>query len=182
MMEKIDILWQLIEPVVSSYGFELVDIEFFRQGRWILRIYIDTPDLEIIPNLGAISKTGVKIEDCVRISREISALLDVEDIIEHSYNLEVSSPGPQRPIKKPSDFQRFIGCPVKVHTISPLPPPEGSEEPPRKNFTGLLKSADESEIEVEVAGTLYKIPLREIDKAKLNPDMNRWVDLALKRK
>ena len=92
----------LIEPVLEEMEFELVDTEYLRDhGRWILRLYIDRED-------------GVTIDDCVAVSREIGDLIDVKDIVEHEYVLEVSSPGLNRPLKKDKDFYRVLGKKVKI--------------------------------------------------------------------
>ena len=87
----------LLMPILTDLGMELVDLEFKREGHsWFLRLFIDKPG-------------GVTLDDCAEVSREVSALLEVEDPIEAPYRLEVSSPGIDRPLKKPADFDRFAG-------------------------------------------------------------------------
>ncbi len=89
---------------------ELVDLEYTREGTdWFLRVFID-------------KEGGVMLDDCAEVSREVSALLEVEDIVKTAYRLEVSSPGLDRPLKKPADYQRFVGSLVKVKTYEQLDP------------------------------------------------------------
>ena len=176
-------LWQIVEPVVVGAGFELVGLEFVRQGKWVLGVYIDYPNPEVVVGVGAFSSRGVTIDDCVRVSRELSAVLDVEDLITFSYNLEVSSPGPQRPLMKPSDFVKFIGCPVRIQTSHLIDASGGEGEfPARKKFRGEIVDVDELGVEVQVGEARYRIPFGEIERANLNPDMERWVALAMERR
>jgi ribosome maturation factor RimP len=98
----------LIDPVVRAAGVELYDLEVGRmKGKILLRVYIDR-------------EGGVTIDDCEAVSREIEAMLDVEDPIPMSYVLEVSSPGLDRPLKKPKDFKRFSGKKVRLVTREPI--------------------------------------------------------------
>lgn len=99
---------KLILPLIDSFGFELVDIEFVKEaGAYYLRAYIDKPG-------------GINIEDCENISRRFSDLLDEEDFIDESYILEVSSPGLGRPLKKEKDFVRSIGEDIEIRLFAPL--------------------------------------------------------------
>lgn len=142
---------QLAEPLVQAEGLELVDVEFIReQAGWILRVYIDKPG----------GKVG--LDECSAVSHALDPVLDVEDFIPHEYSLEVSSPGLNRPLKKPEHFQRAVGQKVKVKTFGPI------GEPPRKNFSGVLTGVGEGEVTVEVEGAgAFRIPLRDIAKAHL---------------
>ncbi len=110
-MGRVDLLpklWEIIEPVVTAEGMELVEVEFQRETRgWVLRLYIDRPD-------------GVTLEDCVSVSRQVGDVLDVKDPIDHPYHLEVSSPGLDRPLRKPKDFERFSGSSVKLTLSEPV--------------------------------------------------------------
>lgn len=102
------IVTNLVEPVIEKYPYELVDVEFIKEGpNWYLRIYIDKPG-------------GITIDDCKVISEEVSDLLDAEDPIPQSYFLEVSSPGLERPLKKESDFERFKGELVEIRLFKPI--------------------------------------------------------------
>ena len=107
-MKKItDVVWELAEPVVQEHGCQLWDVEYVREaGQWYLRLYLDKDG-------------GVDILDCEAVSRKVSDLLDQADPIEGSYTFEVSSAGAERPLKRPSDFQRFLGHPVLVKTYKP---------------------------------------------------------------
>jgi len=133
----------LIFPIVSSEGLDLVDIEYKREGsRWILRIYLD-------------KEGGVNLEDCSRVSRQIEAVLDVEDVIKHSFVLEVSSPGLTRPLKKIEDYHRFKDRLVKIKI-------------PKGTFRGFIRAVDGAEIIIEEKkGRCLRIPFRDIVKANL---------------
>src|SRR3970040_1321024 len=104
----IDSVREILDSLLLGYGFELVDIEYRREGRgWVLRIYIDKDG-------------GVSVEDCARISRELGSLLDLNDIIPGTYNLEISSPGLTSALKKVRDFERFKGKLLKIKTMKDI--------------------------------------------------------------
>lgn len=146
-----DELTALIEPAIESLGYELSDIDVKLGGKdGFLRIYIDRPE-------------GIVIEDCESVSRQVSAILDVEDPLPGHYVLEVSSPGLDRTLTKPAHFQRFMGEDVRVKLRFPL---DG-----RRNFRGALRSADEEKIEVEVDGESHSLPLATIESARLVPTL-----------
>jgi len=137
----------VIEPVIEDTGFELIDVESFtRSGRWVLCIYIDKKD-------------GVTIDDCVKVSREISDLIDINGIIENEYSLEVSSPGLNRPLKKEKDFLNVIGKTINVKMSASV---NGC-----KNFSGHLKSLEAQAVCIEMDGKLVTLQLAEIQKANL---------------
>jgi len=142
------------EALIAAEGLELVDVEYVREHEgWILRLFIDKAG-------------GVGIEDCTRVSHAVGPSLDVEDLIPHEYHLEVSSPGLNRPLTKPAHFQKATGQKVKVRTFGPL------FEPPRKNFTGVLKGVEPEAVTVEVEGAgAFRIPLKDIAKANLEFDV-----------
>ncbi len=141
-------LWSMIEPVLEPEGIELVDIEFkLERGRWILRLYIDTPQ-------------GVTLDDCELVSRQIGALLDIKDPIEHRYVLEVSSPGINRVLRKERDFRLFAGSPVRIRTRRKLTG--------RRNFQGILKGMENSAIILEVDGARLEIDPKTVEKANLD--------------
>lgn len=142
---------QLAEGLVAGEGCELVDVEFTRDpGGWILRVFIDKPG----------GKVG--LDECSAVSNALDPALDVEDFIPHEYSLEVSSPGLNRPLRKPEHFKRAVGQKVKVKTFGPI------GEPPRKNFTGVLTGAEAEQVVVEVEGAgAFTIPMRDIAKANL---------------
>lgn len=141
-------LWSMIEPVLEPEGIELVDIEFkLEGGRWVLRLYIDTPQ-------------GVTLDDCELVSRQIGALLDIKDPIEHRYVLEVSSPGINRVLRKEEDFRLFAGSPVRIRTRRKLAG--------RRNFQGILKGTEDSAIILEVEGARVEIDPKNVEKANLD--------------
>jgi len=139
----------LTEPLLAQLGYELVELEFASgHGRGVLRIFIDKP-------------TGIGIDDCERVSREVSALLDVEDPIPSAYALEVSSPGDDRVLRKPEHFERFVGSRVWVELKAPR---EG-----RRRYTGRLAAMNAAGIELEVDQDRVNVPFAEIGKARLAP-------------
>lgn len=137
----------LVEPILDEMGFELVDALYLsKHGRWVLRIYIDRDG-------------GVTINDCARVSGEMSDLLDVKEIIEHEYVLEVSSPGLNRPLKKERDFIRTIGKKIKVRMAVPV---NG-----QRNFTGYLSNFQNRTLYVEMERGVVELPWQEVEKANL---------------
>ena len=155
-MAKVDVASQvtaLAEQLLSSLGMELVDLEYKREGReMILRLFIDKDG-------------GVNLDDCAAVSRELSEVLDVEDIISEHYSLEVSSPGLDRPLKKIEDFQRFKGRLVKIRTFEPLPDDAGNK---RKTFLGELKGLENGMVLLALKeGQNAAIPYEKVAKANL---------------
>lgn len=142
-------------PLAAAEGLELVDLEFAGAGGHpTLRLYIDKPG-------------GVSLEDCTQVSRALSAALDVEDPIEGSYELEVSSPGLDRPLRTPEHFQRFAGENVRIKTYGPLDT-AGS----RKTFVGRLLGLEENSVLVDVDGAVFRIPHTLIAKANIEPSFD----------
>ena len=145
-------VYELIEPILETLDIELVDVEYLTErGRWILRVYID-------------KHGGVTLDDCARVSGEIEYPIDVQDIIEHEYVLEVSSPGLNRPLRKEKDYERAMGKKVKIKMSFPL---EG-----RRRFTGYLRYLDDEHLNIEVDGKLFRLPRRNIVKANLVYDFD----------
>lgn len=144
------ILERLLNEPVESLGYELVDIDYSASGRGLLRVYIDLPG-------------GITLDDCERVSKQLSAFLDVEDPIPGSYMLEVSSPGMDRRLRRPEHFRRFVGAEIKVELNAPQ---EG-----RRRFRGELKEAEDNHIVLEVDGVSWELPLEAIGIAKLVPDL-----------
>ena len=153
-----DQLTELIEPVCVDAGYELVAIEYKGGGSGgLLRVYIDYPTG---------SDKSIGFDDCATLSRELSAILDVEDPIVDKYNLEVSSPGIERPLRTPEHFKRFVGHQAKVALREGL---DG-----RRKFTGqLIKVCDGGvAVTINVDGTNFDLPLADLSSAKLVPDWN----------
>ncbi|HMB71981.1 MAG TPA: ribosome maturation factor RimP [Gammaproteobacteria bacterium] len=146
-----DELARLLEPAVERLGYELADVEVKIGGRdGVLRVFIDKP-------------AGIGLDDCETVSRQISALLDVEDPIPGHYRLEVSSPGLDRRLTKPEHFQRFTGENVRVKLRTPR---DG-----RRNFRGALQACDADNIEIEVDGETHRLPIGSIESARLVPTL-----------
>lgn len=144
---------ELAQPILSSLGLELADLEFRKSGRThILCIYIDKPG-------------GVTLDDCADLSRELSLLLDVEDCIPERYTLEVSSPGLNRPIKKLEDFIRFKGRLSEVKTFELFEDEAGNR---RKTFLGTIEGVEDDLVLLLLKeGQRARIPFDRIAKAKL---------------
>lgn len=142
------LLEEMALKVTTGMGIELVDVEYFPAGnRSRVVVYIDKPG-------------GVFIEDCEEVNKALGEILDREDPIPSSYLLEVSSPGVERPLKKPEDYKRFKGNYVKIKTFNKIND--------RKNFAGILKDFEKNLVVIEIdTGEHYTIPLQEIAKANL---------------
>ncbi|MEO5624609.1 MAG: ribosome maturation factor RimP [Dokdonella sp.] len=144
-------LSELLAPAITDLGLELVGIEYSPNAAGsVLRVYIDEPE------------RGVTIEDCERASREISALLDVNDPVAGRYTLEVSSPGLERPLFTPAHFTRFMGEVAKINVSLPL---DG-----RRRFQGPIRAVEGDRITIEQDGVPVTIAHANIAKARLVPD------------
>lgn len=149
MASKHDQLKALLQPVVESFDCELWGLEYFSQGRHsTVRLYIDAPE-------------GVTLEDCERVSRQASAVLDVEDPIAGEYTLEVSSPGVDRPLYTLEQFARYAGEQVTIKLRSAY---EG-----RRKFSGLLNGIENDDVLVVVDENEYLLPIELIEKANIVP-------------
>ncbi len=178
----------LIEPLLERLGYELIELEYVpNRGNALLRIYIDrlgadgagaddreqseaTPAQLVTLNAAneledggeALRESGIGIEDCARVSREVSALLDVDDPIPSAYTLEVSSPGEDRVLRTRAHFDRFAGSRVHVELNVPR---DG-----RKRYTGTLTSINDVGVELEVDRQPVTVRFDEIEKARLAPE------------
>ena len=162
MTLEIERVQQIAERVAASSGLELVEVEFRGGGKSrLLRIFIDKPG-------------GVTHEDCANLSREVSTILDVEDVVPGSYLLEVSSPGLDRKLSRPADFERFTGSRVKIMTREPV---NGN-----RHFDGRLQSFQQGRLTLDLAipkkksqpaGTpqLLELTLDNVEKANLVPEL-----------
>jgi ribosome maturation factor RimP len=142
-----------VQPILDSMQLELVEIEFARMGKdAVLRLFID-------------KEGGVTLDDCAGVSRELSAILDVEEVITVNYTLEVSSPGLDRPLKKIQDYERYAGRLVKIRTYEPFPDDAGNK---RKTFLGTLAGLVDGAVRITLKeGQTASIPLDRIAKANL---------------
>ena len=149
-MAKIaDKVLSIINPSIEDLGYELLGIEYITSGKHsILRLYIDSED-------------GIGVDDCEIVSRQVSAIMDVEDPITGQYNLEVSSPGIERPLFVVAHYMRFLGHDVRLRTFRPI---EG-----RRNFTGAIGSVSEKSNSLELVTELgpVTLDLDLIEKANL---------------
>jgi ribosome maturation factor RimP len=145
-----DQLIELLQPVVVNLGCELWELEYAaRSGGGLLRLYIDSPQ-------------GITLEDCERVSRAVSEAMDAEDPITGHYTLEVSSPGLDRVLRTAEHFARFNGERVRVETITAV---NG-----RKRFAGRLAEVSEGQIALDVDGSLIRLPIGGIHKARVAPE------------
>lgn len=137
----------IAEPMCDAEGFELVHVECVSdRAGMIVRIYLDKPG-------------GITIDDCVRMTRQLGDIIDVELEKIAAYRLEISSPGAKRPLKKQADFERFLGSRVKVETTEPI----GE----RRKFTGILSKAQDGCVEVIVNNETVVFRLEQITKSRL---------------
>jgi ribosome maturation factor RimP len=154
-----DALMRLLEPSIEALNYELVDIEYAREGRGgVLRLFIDRRAEEP----GGRPPASVTVDDCARVSHLVSELLESEDPIKGRYTLEVSSPGFDRILRKRSHFERFVGMRIFAELKLPI---NG-----RRRFAGMLKSVAGDSIVVEVDGQAHELPLERIQKARLRPE------------
>jgi ribosome maturation factor RimP len=156
----------LIEPLIGRLGYELVELEQTSgRGSAVIRIFIDRPFPGGDGSAPADPNGGIGLTDCERVSREVSALLDVEDPIPTAYRLEVSSPGFDRVLRTPAHFARFVGSRIAVELAVPR---EG-----RRRYTGRLLQADEAGIALEVDGQRVAIRFAEMGKARLTGQVDQ---------
>jgi ribosome maturation factor RimP len=145
-------LTEMLTSPVEALGFELVGVEFVRAGKHsILRVYID-------------KEAGIDVDDCADVSHQVSAVLDVEDPITTEYNLEVSSPGMDRPLFKPAHYESIIGETVSVKLRMPI---DG-----RRNFKGTLLSCENGVISVKVDNDTFELAVENIEKGNLVPNFD----------
>lgn len=140
----------MLQPVVEGLGYEFWGLEYRTQGRHtVLRIFIDD------------AEKGISVDDCEKVSRQISGVLDVEDPIQVEYTLEVSSPGMDRPLFQLAQYEAFAGHRVEIRLRMPF---EG-----RRKFQGLLKGIEEADVVVVVDDHEYLLPFDSIERAHIVP-------------
>ena len=140
---------RLVQPTIEAMGYEICDVELKLGGRkGLVRLFIDGPD-------------GIGLEDCEKVSNQVSGILDVEDPIPGEYSLEVSSPGLDRRLRKPADFDRFAGNEIRLQLQAPL---DG-----RRRFRGRLEGMEDGNVCMTVDGQRYTLPLNDVEMARLIP-------------
>src|SRR5689334_23588444 len=159
-------LISIVEPVCQAAGYELVELRFLLEhGGWTLRVAVDLPldehtDPEEVPS------DRVDLADCENLSRELSAVLDVEDPIPQAFSLEVGSPGIDRRLRTAEHFRHFTGSEAKIQLAQPLQLPSGD----RKNFKGILQGVEDGADPIACDGEVFRLPVDDIDHARLVPD------------
>lgn len=153
--QLIDRIRAVAERVARSYNLEIFDVQFRRESAgWVLRIFLDVPWHADAPD------GSPTIQDCERVSRDVSAILDVEETIDHRYTLEVSSPGLDRPLRSADDFRRFAGRLAKIVVSAPV---DG-----QKHFEGRLGGLERDLIVIETTpGKRHLVPLSLVTRARL---------------
>ena len=180
-------LISIVEPVCEAAGYELVDLRFLlEQGGWTLRVAVDLP-LDEHTDPDEVPSDRVDLEDCENLSRELSAVLDVEDPIPQAFSLEVSSPGIDRPLRTAKHYKYFAGSEAKIQLAMPLrlessmsstsstssTSPVSPTSIERRNFKGILQGVEgerEDQVLIECDGTTFRLPIDDIEQAKLVPD------------
>ena len=149
-MKIADQVWQFAEPLVQEKGCSLWDVEYVREGgEWYLRLYLD-------------KEGGVDIDDCEAVSRAVDPILDEKDLIAESYHFEVCSAGLERALKRPGDFERFMGADVLVKLYRPV---NGSKE-----LKGVLTGYADGDVTVEVAGNPVTLEKKDVALVRLYVD------------
>lgn len=145
VIEKVQ---EFVESLLPSMGLELIEIQYRQEGDgWVLRLFLDGPD-------------GIGLDQCTKVSREISFFLDVEDLIPHAFNLEVSSPGLERPLRNTADFKRFVGKKARVKVRHPMAG--------QKVFVGMIGESDANGFELLFEdGTSNRFLMDQVKKARL---------------
>lgn len=142
----------LVRPVVTGLGYEYVGMEYLSQGRRkLLRVFVDAP-------------AGVTLDDCERVSHQLSGMLDVEDPVHGAYTLEVSSPGLDRPLFTAEHYSRFAGRRLRVRL--------GQARHGQRNFSGVLRGIDGGDVLIDASGEEIRLPLSEIEQARLIPEFD----------
>jgi ribosome maturation factor RimP len=145
-------VWELAAPLARAENMEIVDIEFRHEGTRggrVLRLYID-------------KEGGPNVDDLSRVSRQLSELLDAQNTIDGAYTLEVSSPGINRPLRKPEHFSRFVGKRIRIRTRDPI---DG-----RRSFLGILDEVAGNSVCLAQEGKQYRIPFSMIEKSNYEHD------------
>jgi len=157
--QLIDRFRAIAERVAGSYGLAIYDVQYRRESSgWVLRIFLDVPDTDERP---AAADASVTVDDCANVSRDVSAILDVEEAIDHHFILEVSSPGLDRPLRHERDYRRFAGRLAKIVVAEAVDN--------QKHFAGRLHGLERDGVVIETApGKRHVLPLSLIKRANLD--------------
>lgn len=149
-------LQNLIEPICRTHGVSCVQVRYAKEpGGGLLRVMIERN----IDDISAEGQAGVRLEDCVAVSRDVSVALDTQDTISGRYRLEVTSPGLERPLLRPEDFERFKGREIKLQTLAPIER--------QRRFQGVLQGLVGNDVQLEQEGQVVSIALDNVNKANL---------------
>lgn len=191
-MAVADDMTEQLTPLVEDLGYELVGVEYVSNPKnRLVRVYIDQPEGVVRTEddngnddgVATLSDSGIDVDDCERVSREVSAWLDVEDPISGEYSLEVSSPGVERPLFRRAHYERFLGERAEVQLVAPLVDETSGQR--QRVFKGTLASVIDDASGVGVVMVTDKgeqtLPLAQVAKAKLKPDMDQLLKEAKNR-
>ena len=158
----------IAERVARTYSLEVFDVQFRREAHgWVVRVYLDRAD-RTEPAADGAAQAGVNVADCERVSRDLGAILDVEDVVNRAYTLEVSSPGLDRPLRAAADYRRFAGQRVKMVVTEPVDN--------QKFLTGRLRGLEEDAGGTVLleghGGRLHRIPLAIVSRANLDVELS----------
>jgi ribosome maturation factor RimP len=148
MSKRTEQLKELLAPVIEDLGFTLWGVQYLQGRDAVLRLFID-------------NEQGITVDDCVRVSHEVSGILDVEDPIPGEYSLEVSSPGMDRPIFELAQFERYVGEDVQIKLLAPLAG--------KRKMTATLVAIDGDTLVVMLNGDTLRVPYSQVDRARLEP-------------
>ncbi|AFT72122.1 Ribosome maturation factor rimP [Alloalcanivorax dieselolei B5] len=148
MSKRTEQIRELLAPVVNDMGYELWGIEYLQGRGAVLRLYID-------------HEAGITVDDCVAVSHEVSGVLDVEDPIPGEFNLEVSSPGMDRPLFELSQFERYLGEQVQLKLLAPVAG--------KRKMMATLVAVDGDTLVLMLNGDTLRIPYSQVDRARLEP-------------
>ena len=173
MMANIDRLSKVCEEALEAVGYELVDLEYLRDpSGWVLRVFIDHQstqssgeqvETEQDMPVAEPPRSGITHQDCKKASRHLGTVLDVEEIIDSAYRLEISSPGVKRPLRKEKDFRRFAGHRAKVEMFM--------AQNGQKKYTGVIRGAGEGKLLLKVKSEEVELPLAQMKKARLEVEL-----------
>ena len=166
-----DDLTKQLSPLIEDLGYECVGVEYISNPKnRVVRVYIDSPD-------------GIDVDDCEKVSREISSWMDVEDPVSGEYSLEVSSPGIERPLFRPEHFEQFIGERAEIHLIGPLVNEATGQR--QRVFKGVIdrvmRADDGVNVVLKTEQGEHTLPLAQLARAKLKPDMEALLKEAKAR-